>query len=382
MPTREAIEGREREMNSDRQLLLVVDDNEHMRELLIKRLNDKGHQTDSAANGKEALEKLTQNAFSLVLLDIDMPEVSGYQVLQTMKADENLKTIPVIMVTSHDEQDSIVKCIELGADDHLIKPFNPVILNARVNSCLEKKRLYDEGEHYRELLRDENLGLQNVVRETTEELTAAQLAAIFSMSKLAESKDPETGAHLERLREYCRVLAKDMMHTPDYSEMIDQNYVDALYAASPLHDVGKVGIPDNVLLKPGKLNKEEWQIMQTHSTIGADTLRAVHEQYPKNVFIQIGIEIAQSHHEKWDGSGYPQALMGKDIPVSARILALGDVYDALTSKRCYKDAFSHEKSRDIILEGIGNHFDPDVVAAFLRTEHEFCNIRKSYQDPD
>ncbi len=364
----------------EKQILLVVDDNDLNRELLIKRLNDQEHQADCAASGTEALAKLAQHNFSLVLLDIEMPELNGIQVLQKIKADQRLKSIPVIMVTSRDDQESIVRCIELGAEDHISKPINPVILNARVNACLEKKRLYDESEHYREALRNENFSLQDVVREKAEEITAAQLAAIFSMSKLAESKDPETGAHLERLREYCRILAEDLMCTPEYRGIIDQNYADTIYAASPLHDVGKVGIPDNVLLKPGKLNPEEWRIMQTHSSIGADTLRAVHEQYPNNTFIQIGIEIAQSHHEKWDGSGYPHALRGSQIPLSARILVLGDVYDALTSKRCYKDAFSHEKSREIILEGRGSHFDPDMVAAFLRTENKFCDIRSRYQD--
>ena len=369
-------------MYQDEQRVLVVDDMELNRELLIKRLESQGLNVDTAGNGVEALLKLEQAAYSLVLMDIEMPVMDGIEALTKIKSDRRLSSIPVIMVTSHDEEESVVKCIELGADDHVPKPFNPIILNARVNACLERKRLFDESESFRDALELENTSLHGTVREKEKELSAAQQAAIFSMSKLAESKDPETGEHLERLREYCKILANHLMRLPAYRGVINRDYVEYLYAASPLHDVGKVGIPDSVLLKPGKLDAEEWTIMQTHTTIGAETLKAVLQQYPQNDFIKIGIEIAQCHHEKWDGSGYPNALKGNDIPLSARILALGDVYDALTSKRCYKDAFSHEKSREIILEGSGNHFDPDIVEAFLQTEERFCNIRKQFQDPD
>jgi len=224
--------------------------------------------------------------------------------------------------------------------------------------------------------------LEGRVEQQVKEISSAQLAAIFAMSKLAESKDPETGEHLERMREYCRVLSQELARLPRYHDVITQAFQDNIYAASPLHDIGKVGVPDNILLKPGPLNDDEWVIMKSHPLIGGETLRAVDRQYPGSEFIRAGIDIAECHHEKWNGSGYPRGLSGEQIPLAARILALGDVYDALTSKRCYKDKFSHDKSRSIIVEQTGTHFDPDVVEAFLNREDEFLQIRDNFHDPD
>jgi putative two-component system response regulator len=220
------------------------------------------------------------------------------------------------------------------------------------------------------------------VRQQVKQITSTQMATIFAMSKLAESRDPETGAHLERMREYCKVLSEFLSKTQGHNSYIDQTFIDNIYAASPLHDIGKVGILDNVLLKAGPLDDEEWKLMKQHPIIGAETLRAVDSQHPGNEFIKTGIAIALYHHEKWDGSGYPHGLKGTDIPLEARILALGDVYDALTSKRCYKEAFSHEKSREIIMQSNDAHFDPAIVDAFLNIEDEFIRIRSFYQDDE
>ena len=213
-----------------------------------------------------------------------------------------------------------------------------------------------------------------------EQISSAQLATIFAMSKLAESKDPDTGAHLERMREYCKAISLYLSRQPSYASLVDSTFVSSIYAASPLHDIGKVGIPDNILLKPGKLTDDEWQVMKQHPVIGANTLRAVHGQYPDNALIRIGIEIAECHHEKWDGSGYPYGLKGDAIPLSARILALADVYDALTSERCYKDAFDHKICRETIIASKNQHFDPVVVDAFLAIEGEFRKIRDEFRD--
>jgi putative two-component system response regulator len=182
------------------------------------------------------------------------------------------------------------------------------------------------------------------------------------------------------MREYCLVLSRQLSRLDRYRQVISESFIDSIYAASPLHDIGKVGIPDSILLKPGKLTADEWVVMQTHPSIGGATLRAVDRQYPGNAFVRTGIEIAECHHEKWDGSGYPAGLRQEDIPLSARILALGDVYDALTSRRCYKDKFSHQKARTIITEQSGAHFDPEVVEAFLNSEDEFIRIREYFQD--
>ncbi|MCG6976153.1 MAG: response regulator [Acidiferrobacterales bacterium] len=366
--------------NTIKATILVVDDNELNRDMLSRRLEREGYLAILASDGYMALEMLAVNEVDLVLLDIMMPQLDGYQVLERIKADPRLQKIPVIMITAIDEIDSTVKCIELGAEDYLPKPFNPVLLRARIGASLEKKRLHDMEAEYRSKIEQNNMVLSERVREQVMEIASAQLGAIFAMSKLAESRDPETGEHLDRMREYCRVLANQMRGMPKYADTIDHDFVDNIYAASPLHDIGKVGVPDAILCKPGKLTADEWIIMKTHPIVGAETLREVDRQHPGNAFVQTGIEIAEAHHEKWNGSGYPFGLAGEKIPLAARILALGDVYDALTSKRCYKDAFATDEARKIIINDRGVHFDPDVVDAFLATEDEFARIRVEYQD--
>jgi putative two-component system response regulator len=362
--------------------ILVVDDNEMNRDLMLRRLGDAGYRLTSAADGAEALAMLQSQPFDLVLLDIMMPVMDGYEALQAIQADPLLRRVPVIMITALDDVDSAVRCIEMGAVDYVTKPFNPVLLRARVEASLDRKRMSDLEEERRVEIERRNASLSEEVRAKVLEISQSQLAAIFAMSKLAESRDPETGEHLERMREYCKLLSEQLSRMPKFRPLIDRKFVDNIYAASPLHDIGKVGVDDSVLLKPGPLNDKEWVIMRQHPVIGAETLREVDRQHPGNDFIHTGIDIAEGHHEKWDGSGYPYGLSGEKIPLVARILALGDVYDALTSKRCYKDAFSHEKSRDIIAEGRGSHFDPDVVLAFFEAEDEFRKVRKEYKDPE
>ena len=360
--------------------LLVVDDNEMNRDMLVRRLKPLGYRVDTACDGGEALDMLRNGAYDLVLLDIMMPVMDGFEVLKEMKVHKHLRAVPVIMITALDDTSSAARCIDMGAEDYLTKPFDPTLLKARISSCLERKRLHDQESLYRAKIEDYNNQLQERVRQQVQEISQAQLGAIFAMSKLAESRDPETGEHLERMREYCKILSEQLSKLSKYEVIIDNNFISDIYAASPLHDIGKVGIDDSVLLKAGKLTEEEWKVMKLHPVIGAETLREVDKQHPGNSLIRMGIDIAASHHEKWDGSGYPYGLQGTEIPLVARILALGDVYDALTSKRCYKDAFSHDKSRAIIIDSCDNHFDPEVVEAFLETEEEFKRIRVFYQD--
>jgi putative two-component system response regulator len=362
--------------------LLVVDDNEMNRDMLLRRLRPLGYEVDTACDGGQALDKLYNRAYDLVLLDIMMPVKDGFEVLREMKDDGRLRNVPVIMITALDDSASAARCIDMGAEDYLTKPFDPTLLKARIGACLERKRLHDQEALYRAKIEEYNNQLQDRVRQQVEQISQAQLGAIFAMSKLAESRDPETGEHLERMREYCRVLSEQLSELPKYQAVIDENFISDIYAASPLHDIGKVGIDDMVLLKRGKLTVDEWRIMKLHPLIGAETLREVDKQHPGNSLIRMGIEIAASHHEKWDGSGYPYGLQKTEIPLVARILALGDVYDALTSKRCYKEAFSHAKSRQIVIESRDSHFDPEVVDAFLAKEDEFKRIREYYQDPD
>ncbi|MDP2878258.1 MAG: response regulator, partial [Sulfuricella sp.] len=354
--------------------LLVVDDNDATRDLLSRRLERLGHRVAMAADGRQALAAMASTSFDLVLLDVMMPEMDGHETLKRIKSDDALRHIPVIMISALDEISSIVRCIEMGAEDYIPKPFDPVLLRARIGASLEKKRLRDQEVVYRRQIEEYNLHLEERVREQVGVITLAQMGTIFALSRLAESRDPETGAHLERMREYCKLLAVALGKTSRHAQLVDNDYVENLYIASPLHDIGKVGIPDHILLKPGRLTDEEFTIMKTHAARGAETLRAVNQKNKNNSFVQIGIEIAESHHEKWDGTGYPHGLAGSAIPLSGRILALADVYDALRSKRCYKESFPHEKSRAIILEGNGKHFDPDVVACFLEIEAEFESV--------
>ena len=369
-------------MKAENTTILVVDDSELNREHLTFRLKRDGYTTLTAEDGLSALNILQEKDIDLILLDFMMPDMDGYTVLKHIKANQKLLHIPVVMVSAMEEQESVIKCIEAGADDFMTKPVNSVLLRARINSSLNKKRLWDQEQQYQEKLEYFNKSLKKKVQRQLDEISSAQLATIFATSKLAESKDPDTGAHLERLREFCRVLSEELQKTERYVEIIDSEFITSIYAASPLHDIGKVGIPDQILLKPGNLNDNEWEIMRMHPIIGANTLRAVVEKHPGNAFVEMGINIAESHHEKWDGSGYPYGLAGEAIPLEARILALADVYDALTSVRCYKPAFSHEKSRSIICESSNGHFDPDVVQAFLNCEDTFIKIKKEFRDED
>jgi putative two-component system response regulator len=336
--------------------VLIVDDIEANRDLLQQRIRKLGLTPHQAENGVQALEFVKKRPPDLILLDIMMPEMDGFEVLKRLKEDPTTRHLPVIVISALDEMEAVVRCIEGGAEDFLHKPFDKTLLRARVEASLERKFLRDQ------------------------EAASAQLMTIFALSKLAESRDPETGEHLERMREYCKILASHLATTARYQAIIDEEYVSNIYGASPLHDVGKVGVPDDILKKPGKLTDEEFGVMKTHTTLGAATLRAVEERHPGNAFVRLGIEIADSHHEKWDGSGYPNGMAEEKIPLPGRILALGDVYDALTSRRCYKEAMPHSQARDIIVQGRGRHFDPDMVDAFLATEEAFVDVRRRYQD--
>jgi len=362
--------------------ILIIDDLESNRRLLSDLVKPMGHKPITAEDGPAGLALLKSEPIDLVLLDIAMPGMSGYEVLEQAKGDRGLRHVPIIVVSGVGEMDSVVRCVKAGADDYLVKPFDPYLLRARIDSGLEKKRLHDQQARYRTEMEGYSLKLAERVREQVREITATQQATIFAMSKLADSRDPETGEHLERMREYSNVLCLGLRRLPQHADAIDDAFVENAYAAAPLHDIGKVGIPDRILQKPGKLTAEEFEIMKAHGTIGADTLRAVDRLHPGNDFVRMGIQIAETHHEKWTGAGYPKGLAGTDIPLVGRILALADVYDALTSKRCYKEAFSHEESRGILEEERGQHFDPDVVDAFLAAEAEFIAIRQEHQDSE
>ncbi len=316
-----------------------------------------------------------------MVLDIEMPNKTGLEVLAELDASSRL--FSVILFTTLSSLDAIVNGLERGADDYIVKPFQETELLARVAAAIRiahNKRLLFEAritaERDAENLRkmQSELSYQKMIERQVREISEAQSATIFAMAKLAEFRDEDTGGHLERVREYCRLISEDLRSNSSYADHITPEFIDCIQHAAPLHDIGKVAIPDSILQKQGKLTSEEFDKMKSHTIIGADNLQLVYNNYPGNLFVGMGIEIALYHHEQWDGTGYPDGLVGKNIPLSARIMALADIYDALRSDRCYRKGLTHDQARNIILEGDGKHFDPELVKAFLRIEDVFVRI--------
>jgi putative two-component system response regulator len=360
--------------------ILVVDDLEENVRLLQHFLEPKGYRVQCAYTGQQALGSVEASPPDCILLDLVMPGMDGFEVCTRIKEDPATRHIPIIILTGLSAVEANIRALEAGADDFLIKPIDSILLDARIRNSLRAKLLQDRIIQYQRQLELYNETLEARIRERTAMVERTQQVTIFSLAKLAESRDNETGEHIDRMRCYARELALELGTWPKYENEITGKYVENLYLSSPLHDIGKVGIPDGILLKPGKLTQEEFEIMKAHTVIGGDTLKAADVEAGDNSFLSMGRDIAYYHHEKWNGSGYPFNIGGTEIPLAARIVALGDVYDALTSRRPYKEAFSHEKSRAIILEGRATHFDPDVVDAFLAREERFIEIRRSFHD--
>ncbi len=354
--------------------ILIADDEDANRKLLLDFLTSLGYNVMEASNGQEALEQVLKHKPDIIVLDINMPILDGYEVLKVIKSNPDTRIIPVIIITGLGDNESHIKAVELGADDFLIKPFNIHFLRARIRSLLTIKMLYDLTRKYQKRLEENNLELLN-------ELVKTQEITIVALAKLAEFRDPETGEHLERMREYVRVLTTELKRMGKYEKYIDEKYIENIYKSTPLHDIGKVGIPDHILLKPSKLTPDEFEIMKKHTIIGGDAIKsAIEEAGMQTSFLDMAKHIAYNHHEKWDGTGYPFGLKGEDIPLSARITAVADVYDALTSRRVYKDAYRHEVAKEIISSEAGKHFDPEVVEAFFNREEEFIELKEKYKD--
>ena len=310
----------------------------------------------------------------LILLDVMMPGMDGYQVLRELRDNATTRDIPVIFVTAMDGTDDEEKGLDLGAVDYITKPIRPAIVLARVRAQLELKRA-------RDILSDHNAYLEQEVARRMAENQLIQEVSIHALAHLAETRDPETGNHLRRTQEYVRTLARGLKHHPRFSHYLDERTIGQLAQSAPLHDIGKVGIPDHILLKPGKLTPDEWAIMKTHAEIGAEAIaQAIADSARPVEFLQIAQEIARSHHEKWDGSGYPRGLAGDGIPISARLMALADVFDALICARVYKPPMPYEEAYSIIVSGSGTHFDPDVVDAFIREFDTFKRIADNYAE--
>lgn len=347
--------------------VMVVDDTEANIDVLVNTLEDI-YDVQVAMDGETALEDIMVEPPDLILLDIMMPGMDGYEVCQKLKANERTKNIPVIFLTAMTEEKDEAKGLLLGAVDYVTKPFSPDLVKARVKNQLELKRYRDH--------------LEALVEERTRELALTQEVTIYSLSSLVETRDPETGGHILRTQRYVKILAERLKTHPKFKNLLNDQVIDILFKSSPLHDIGKVGIPDNILMKPGKLTDEEFQEMKKHTTYGRDALRVAALKLGTNSFMHCAQEIAYSHHEKWDGSGYPEGLKEDQIPVSGRLMAIADVYDALVSRRVYKPPFSHKKAVSIIKERRGKRFDPDMVDAFLAIESDIWNIAMELADSE
>jgi len=360
----------------ERPTILVVDDSPDNLSLISGLLKDL-YKLKVANNGEKAI-KIAQadSKPDLILLDIMMPGLSGYDVCKMLKADTATRDIPIIFLTAMAGAEDEKKGLELGGADYITKPISPPILLARVKTQLQNKAAAD-------FLRDQNNYLEKEVSERTKEVMAIQDVTILSMASLAETRDSDTGNHIRRTQYYVLNLAKALQTHPRFSDYLTDHNVKMLFKSAPLHDIGKVGIPDKILLKPGKLDASEFEIMKTHTTLGRDALANAEKSLGTEVeFLKMAKEIAYAHQEKWDGSGYPEGNGGDDIPISARLMAVADVYDALISRRIYKEGMSHEKACEIIREGSGSHFDPDIVDAFIQIHEEFREIAKRYADSD
>jgi putative two-component system response regulator len=357
-----------------KQVILIVDDTPDNITLLSALLKDK-YKIKIATNGLKALHIASIDPSpDLILLDVMMPEMDGYETCRRLKENPQTNHIPIIFLTAKSQVSDEEMGLKLGAVDYISKPVSPPIVLARVATQLNLVRA-------RNLLQDQNKNLEGLVKDRTRKLAKMQDAIIMAMASLAETRDNETGNHIRRTQNYVAALARQLKHLPRFSvELTDEN-IELLYKSAPLHDIGKVGIPDNILLKPGKLTSEEFEIMKLHTNYGRETILSV-ERYlgESNEFLRFAREITYSHQEKWDGSGYPENLSGDAIPISARLMAVADVYDALISRRVYKPAFTHEEAIDIMRKGRGTHFDPDILDVFLKITDEFKEIALRFRE--
>jgi len=359
----------------DKPTILVVDDTPDNLSLMTGLLKDL-YKVKIANNGERALKvAMTGTPPDIILLDIMMPVMDGYETCRHLKETQATKDIPVIFLTAKAEIEDEMKGFELGAVDYITKPISPPVVLARVNTHLQLKKM-------RDYLKDQNVFLEAEVQRRTQEVVAVQEVTILAMASLAETRDNDTGNHIRRTQFYVKALSQKLRSHPRFSYFLDdEKTIDLLFKSAPLHDIGKVGIPDHILLKPGRFTDEEFEIMKTHPALGRDAIIAAEQRLGLDLpFLSFAKEIAYSHQEKWDGTGYPEGLSGDDIPISGRLMAVADVYDALICRRVYKEGMPHEKALGIIRENSGTHFDPDIVEAFTEIADEFIQIAKRYED--
>lgn len=351
--------------------VLVVDDTPD-NIMLVNEILKEDYRIRVATNGEKALEAAKHAPPDIILMDVMMPVMNGYEACRRLKEDEALKDIPVLFLMSGSDEADERKGFALGAADYIAKPISPPILTARMKTHLALRRS-------RGILENQHRFLEKEMLRRTKGISVIQEAFIAAMATLAETRDNETGSHIQRTKLYVKELAEYMGRRPKYKEILTPEKIHLIVISSPLHDIGKVGIPDHILFKPGALSQEEYEIMKRHTTMGRDAIASAEKLMGNaETFLTCAREIAYSHHEKWNGTGYPLGLSGDEIPLSARLMAVADVYDALTTRRIYKEAITHEEAVSIIREDSGRHFDPDVVAAFLALQGRFREIIMKY----
>ena len=360
-------------MREGKPVVLVVDDIPDNLALANSLLKQR-YKVKLATNGEMALSMAKNEPPDLVLLDVNMPGLNGYETCAALKADATLNRIPVIFLTGMGEVEDEEKGFALGAVDYIVKPLTPSLLLARVHTHLTLT-------HVQERLQERNEYLEAEIVRRIQEVNQLQEVAINAMASLAETRDRETGAHILRTAYYVKELALFLQNDPAYAETLTAENILLLTKSAPLHDIGKMGIPEMILWKPAKLTKEEFEVMKTHAAIGKKAIVGAEKLLGTSVsFLRFAKEMAYSHHERWDGSGYPEGLSGESIPIAGRLMALADVYDALISRRVYKEPFAHATAVSMITIEAGKQFDPAVVAAFLQLQNRFLEIADTYRD--
>jgi putative two-component system response regulator len=362
-------------MDADKPTTVLIVDDDADNLLVLSQVLQPHYRVQAARSGELALQLAARAPRpDLVLLDVMMPGLDGYAVIDRLRNNPRTCDLPVIFVTALGEAADEERGLKLGANDYITKPIRPAVVLARVRSQLEAKQA-------RDWLADRNAALEAEVARRMAENNLTQRVSIRALAHLAEARDPDTGNHVLRTQAYVRRLALALRGQPGYSQMDDERYVELLTMSAPLHDIGKVAIPDTVLLKPGRLDEAEMAIMRTHAARGAEAIeQAEHDVQTPIAFLAVAKEIARWHHERWDGTGYPDGLAGGAIPASARLMALADVFDALTTRRPYKAAMEPEQARTLIEDGRGSHFDPAVVDAFLANFDDFVAIARRYRE--
>ena len=343
--------------------VLIVDDVTSNLVILTEMIKNAGYIARPVKSVKQAMKAMEVVLPQLILLDISMPDMDGYEFCELLKQDVKTRNIPIIFISAMNAKEDKIKGFKVGAVDFISKPFEVEEVTMRINNHLKIYNMQQELEMY-------NKRLYKMVNEQIKKITEEEKNFIYALAMLSESKENPSGAHIRNVGRNCKLLAQSLQFSPKFEKEITNSFISTIEIAAPLHDIGKISISDTILLKPGMLTEEEMNIVKKHTETGAKTLTELYNMNEHNEFLEMAIDIAHYHHEKWNGKGYPEGISGKDIPLAARIMAVVDVYDALTSERCYKTAYSHEKSMEIINEEAGKSFDPDIIEVFNKIQKQ------------